>query len=192
MVDGLAPFPYRHCPPLSDVLQGPVQELQGGLVGREGTVDLGHSPQTHVQGFDSVGRVDDLPDFGGVPQVVGELVPVGIPGPVDEGVLLFPVFAEILEGLPGYRFGGSFVDRLEVLSDDLAVFEGDQLGGNLRVVEVSDVFGYLPGRHPLGVHRQNLFIEDVEVGLVLGDELGIKVAVAVPRHFNPQVALGGF
>jgi hypothetical protein len=48
--------------------------------------------------------------------------------------------------------------------------------------------GDLAGAHAAGVHRHDVLIETGKAPLILGDQLGVEAALAVPRHLQPDPA----
>jgi len=45
----------------------------------------------------------------------------------------------------------------------------------------------LAHRHATGVQRDDLVIKPIPAGLMLGDQLGLKAAIAVTRHLDGQL-----
>jgi len=59
----------------------------------------------------------------------------------------------------------------------------------INVVQLLDDFLDVPRGHPLGVQRQDFFVEARHAPLVLGDQLRLERAVAIARRGERQLAL---
>ena len=57
-----------------------------------------------------------------------------------------------------------------------------------RAVHLFKMILYLTHCHATGVQRQDLLVEAVPAGLVLGDELRLEAAIAVAEDFDRQFA----
>lgn len=67
----------------------------------------------------------------------------------------------------------------------------NQVGGDLRAVNLGQMALDLAHRHLASVHRQDLVVEAVEVPLVLRDDIRIEGRVPVPRHRDGHRAVVG-
>ena len=64
----------------------------------------------------------------------------------------------------------------------------DQRGGDLHVVQLVDNLLNIAGCHPLGIQRENLFIEARQASLVLADQLRLERAIAITGSGDRQLA----
>ena len=65
-----------------------------------------------------------------------------------------------------------------------------EFGRNLGVIQFPDMVGDFSSRHVSCVHRENLLVKSIKMGLVPCYQLGFKVAVPITGNFDPHVALG--
>jgi hypothetical protein len=63
LIERRTPVPNRHCPPLADIFQSQVHQLEHRLIVREQRAILAHFAQCPVQRLYRVGRVDSPPDL---------------------------------------------------------------------------------------------------------------------------------
>lgn len=166
------PVSHRLGPLLGDVPDRQVEQLvQRVSVGKQVTVSADLAKRA-VERLDGVGGVDDLADVVGVVEERDYVFPVGFPAPADGWKALVVALAELAQRLLG-RFGdGSLLDVLEFARDLLLLLPAHELeavGDAALVPDLGD--------------------ESVEVALVLGDQSGLELAVAVSGHLDLHLAL---
>ena len=93
-------------PLLGRILDSQVDELDGGVLGGEGSAVFGYFPQAHMQQFHGVGRIDDLADFFRKFEERDDPLPVPFPDVCNHLVLGIPrsTTSESISMRPQRRF----------------------------------------------------------------------------------------
>lgn len=100
----------RPIPFADHIAQRQVHHLQGRVLAGKSHPRLQGSPQTHVQRFDRVGRVDHLADFGREGKKRNHLQPLPAPQRRDGCIAAVPPGGECGQLLFGLFSGGRAVD----------------------------------------------------------------------------------
>jgi hypothetical protein len=98
MVEGGGPVLDGPAPPLTGFHDGQVQHLPHGVRGRKRASLFRHLAHLGVDGFNRVGRVDNLPDFGRVVEERPQISPVRAPHATDLREPAAPALGERPQG----------------------------------------------------------------------------------------------
>ena len=66
-----------------------------------------------------------------------------------------------------------------------------ELGRDIHIVDLLQMRLYVPGRHPPGVERYDLVVEQRQPPLMLLHDLGLECAVAVPGNLYLRLSIPG-
>ena len=99
-----APILASVCPFSGNVRHGQVEHFQQAVVRWENELGLGHFPQLAIKALDSIGGIDQPPDFLGKFEVGAQIRPVVPSGVGNLGIFLVPARSKDLQRVQGGVF----------------------------------------------------------------------------------------
>lgn len=115
-----ADSPVKH-----DILSDEIKHFEQRLFVGENGLALGHLTELAVVAFNHIGCINQLANFGRIPDKGGYFAPVAPLGQNNQEIPASPCFLEIVQGGQGRILRGRGIDKLEIRQQFFRVLAGD-------------------------------------------------------------------